>query len=141
MPHASISSGATKTPDKKRDWVGKDAKPVNRKTQRPYTISGLCLYLNTNHGYFSDFKKSLEGQTDKRSQDFSDTITRIEEVIRTMKYEGAAVGAFNASIIGKDLGLVEKVESKNTNHNHNYNSVEMSAEEIKDIAKKLDSEV
>lgn len=90
----------------KKDWVGKDADEVTRETQRPYTLTGLCLYLDCNSAYFRTFKHQLpEGE-----EDFNTIITRIEEVIYTNKYEGAAVGAFNANIIARDLGLVDKKE-------------------------------
>lgn len=36
--------------------------------------------------------------------------TYVEEIIRTQKFEGAAVGAFNANIIARDLGLSDKKE-------------------------------
>ncbi|MEJ8803144.1 DNA-packaging protein [Pontibacter sp. H249] len=87
----------------KKDWVGKDAFEVDRPTQRPYTLSGLCLYLDVNTKYFNDFKKAGR-------EDFSEVLTRIEETIYTQKFEGAAVGTFNASIIARDLGLADKKE-------------------------------
>lgn len=74
-------------------------------TQRPYTLSGLTLYLNCNQGYFSEFKKTCD-------KDFSDIITRIEEIIETQQFEGAIVGAFNANIVSRKLGLVDKQETK-----------------------------
>src|SRR6188474_3778600 len=43
----------------KKDWVGKDADKVDRELHRPYTISGLCLYLGCNSDYLSHFKKAL----------------------------------------------------------------------------------
>ena len=70
-------------------------------TARPYTISGLCLYLGCNVQYLSQFKAGLP----KEEEDFSLVITRIEQTIYTQKFEGAAVGAFNANIIARDLGL------------------------------------
>lgn len=70
-------------------------------TARPYTISGLCLYLDCNTQYLSQFKARLP----KDEEDFSLVITRIEQTIYTQKFEGAAVGAFNANIIARDLGL------------------------------------
>lgn len=80
-------------------------------TARPYTISGLCLYLDCNTQYFSQFKKNLtESDIDK---DFSLVITRIEDIIYTQKFEGAAVGAFNANIIARDLGLSDRQETNN----------------------------
>lgn len=81
-------------------------------TARPYTLSGLCIYLDVNTQYFTDFKEGLtpkEGaKWSKKNKDFSLVVTRIEEIIRTQKYEGAAVGAFNASIVARDLGMVDK---------------------------------
>lgn len=73
-------------------------------TARPYTITGLCLYLDCGKNYFEQFKaKHVD-------DDFSGVITRIEEIIYTQKFEGAAVGAFNANIIARDLGLIDKTE-------------------------------
>lgn len=75
-------------------------------TQRPYTLNALCLYLNANTHYFNDFKARLT----ENDNDFSEVIRKIEEVIYTQKFEGAAVGAFNANIIARDLGLKEKTD-------------------------------
>lgn len=72
-------------------------------TQRPYTLSGLCLYLGCNQAYFRQFKERC-------SEDFSTIITRVEETIETQQFEGATVGAFNPNIIARKLGLVEKKE-------------------------------
>ncbi len=70
-------------------------------TARPYTLSGLCIYLGVNTGYFKDFKNTKEFE----EKGFSTVYTRIEEIIYTQKFEGAATGAFNANIIARDLGL------------------------------------
>lgn len=94
----------------KKDWVGKDAKPVDRETDTPYTITGLCIFLDVNTQYFYDFKKRLEGKEDDESKDFSLVITRVEDIIKTQKFEGAVVGAFNANIIARDLGMTDKKE-------------------------------
>lgn len=78
-------------------------KMIKVPTVRPYTMSGLCVYLGVNQGYFYDFKKTC-------SEGFSDIITRIEGIIETQQFEGAAVGAFNANIIARKLGLTDKRE-------------------------------
>jgi hypothetical protein len=71
------------------------------KLGRPYTIQGLCHYLDCNVQYFGDFKKNLpEGE-----EDFSLVVTRIEETIYRQKFEGASIGVFNSNIIARDLGL------------------------------------
>jgi len=101
-------------------------------TSRPYTMTGLCLYLGCNVQYFNQFKKSL----DKNENDFSVVITRIEEIVYTQKFEGAAVGAFNANIISRDLGLIEKTDNKNTN----LNSKELTKDEMIEFNNILENE-
>jgi hypothetical protein len=89
-------------------WVKKETKErvsgkdvTTTPSARPYTIMGLCLYLGCNTQYLSEFK----GRLPRDEKDFSLVITRIEQVIYTNKFEGAAVGAYNANIIARDLGL------------------------------------
>lgn len=113
----------------KKDWVGKDAMEIERETETPYTLSGLCLYLNCNRGYFHDFKKTC-------SEDFSEVVTRIEDIIYTQKFEGAAVGAFNPNIIARDLGLVDKtdVTSKGQRVVHGIDYSKLSDAALEEIA-------
>ena len=87
----------------KMDWVGKDAIKVERESETPYTLSGLCLYLGTSREWWNKFKNA-------QHKDFLQVLTQVEETIYTQKFEGAAVGAFNASIIARDLGLTEKTD-------------------------------
>jgi len=87
----------------KKDWVGKDAKEVNRECETPYTLSGLCLYLDCSREWWNKFKN-------EKREDFLQVLTRIEEIIYTQKFEGASVGAFNPSIIARDLGLKEQTD-------------------------------
>lgn len=89
---------------------GDNTEVSNTPTARPYTLTGLCIYLGCNTHYISQFKTSLP----KGEEDFSSVITRIEETIYTQKFEGAAVGAFNANIIARDLGLRDGVDSNHT---------------------------
>jgi len=72
--------------------------------ERPYTVHGLCLYLDCNTQYFNDFAKNLK----ENEKDFSIVVTRIMETIYKQKFEGAAVGTFNSNIIARDLGLTDK---------------------------------
>ncbi len=83
------------------DYVGKDATAVEKPHVRPYTLQGLCMYLDCSTGYFREFKKDC-------SDDFVSIITRIEEVIYRQKFEGAACGFYNSNIIARDLGLTDK---------------------------------
>lgn len=72
---------------------------------RPYTIHGLCLYLDCSVGYFKNFKLNNPDKVD-----FLAVVYQIEQVIYKQKFEGAAIGAFNANIIARDLGLADKSE-------------------------------
>lgn len=111
---------------------------------RPFSIKGMCIFFGTNSGFWSQFKDGIAENktlTNEEKQDFSSTIKDIEEIIYTQKYEHAVIGTYNASIMGKDLEMVEKIDSttRATNTNVNY-SVELSKEEIRDIDKSLEEE-
>lgn len=77
---------------------------------RPFTIQGLCIYLDTNTAYLVEFEESLKGKTDDLSKDFSVILTRVRDIIYNQKFSGAASGFFNANIIARDLGLADKKE-------------------------------
>lgn len=83
---------------------------VNLPVMRPYTIQGLCMYLDCNVQYFNDFQESLKGKEDEESKGFSAIITHAREAIYNQKFSGAASGFFNANIIARDLGLTDKKE-------------------------------
>ena len=93
-----------------KDGIARDTKNL----QRPFTIYGLCIFLNVNTKYIYDFEDGLKGRTDKLSNEFSEIITRIREIIYSQKFDGAAVGLFNTNIIARDLGLVDKKEVNDT---------------------------
>jgi len=92
-------------------WIKKDfvrggesaGSIVNLPTARPYTLSGLCVFAGISMKTFQRYEKD---------KDFSPIITHIKEICYTQKFEGAAVGAFNANIIARDLGLTDKSETK-----------------------------
>lgn len=87
---------------------------VSVPTSRPYTIEGLCGYIDCNKVYFNHFENTLTNKKDIKSIDFSKVITRIREVIYRQKFEGASIGAFNPSIIARDLGLTDKTDTNVT---------------------------
>lgn len=92
------------------DYKGKDATKVELPRMRPYTMQGLCLYLDCNLSYFNQFDSELKGKKDKLSKDFSTVVTRIREIIYNQKFSGAAAGFLNPNIIARDLGLADKKE-------------------------------
>jgi len=82
-----------------QNWVGKDGDEVVRKLIRPYTLSGFCVFIDCEERTFRNYSLKEE------YKDFFPVVTRIEQIIKTRKFEGAAVGLFNANIIARDLGL------------------------------------
>jgi hypothetical protein len=70
-------------------------------TSRPFTIHGLCVFAGISVQTFDNYSKNKE---------FLEVTTRIREIIYNQKFEGAAVGAYNANIIARDLGLADKKE-------------------------------
>ena len=66
---------------------------------RAMTIGGLCIFLGISKQAWGEYRQR-EG--------FGDITTRVEDIIRTQKFEGAAAELFNANIIARDLGLADK---------------------------------
>ena len=81
-------------------------------TSSPFTLMGLCCYLGVNTHYLIDFENSLKerlkDKDDVEARGYYDVITHVREVIYVQKFEGAVVGAYNANIISRELGLAEK---------------------------------
>jgi len=88
------------------DFKGKDAEKKELPKMRAFTLMGLCIYLECTSSYFRSFKSTLKPE----DKDFLTVITRIEEVIYTQKFTGAAAGFLNANIISRDLGLADRSE-------------------------------
>jgi hypothetical protein len=87
-----------------QDWVGKDGDQVEKRHPRPFTLTGLCVYLDCGEETLRRYGK------DDSYKDFWGIYTRVEQIIRTQKFEGAATGFFNANIIARDLGLTDKTD-------------------------------
>jgi hypothetical protein len=120
--------------DKKKEEFVFNPNTIKLPTERPYTLSGLCIYLVASESYWRNFRRQ-EGL----SEDFLTVIDTIEQIIATQQFEGAAVGAFNANIIARKQGLTDKVENKNTNLN--INSVELTDKEVVQYRKALEDDI
>lgn len=94
-------------PYKQKDWVGKDGEEVEREKPLPYTIDDLCFFLGISDETFRNYG------TKEGYEDFFGVYTRAVRIIKSQKFRGASIGLFNASIIARDLGLVDKVEQRN----------------------------
>lgn len=75
---------------------------------RPYTLSGLCLYLGINRTTFSNYRREDSHKA------FWPVAERIADVIYTQKFEGAVAGLFNPVIIARDLGLADRTEQQHS---------------------------
>lgn len=62
--------------------------------------------------HFLGFKTLQSWYNYKERPDFLEVITHAEEIIKTWKIKGASVGAYNQSIVARDLGLADKKEVK-----------------------------
>lgn len=80
-------------------------------TSRPYSLMGMCVYLGASTNWWNEFRSAC---INKRDKDFLEVIARVEETIKTQQFEGACVGAFNANIIARTLGLADKQEVDHT---------------------------
>jgi hypothetical protein len=90
------------------DFKGsKDITEVVIPRVRPFTLSGLCIYLGASRHWWNEFKKNPN-----LTKDFLEVIHWIEETIWTQKFEAAAAGFLNTNIIARDLGLVDKKEQE-----------------------------
>lgn len=68
---------------------------------RAMTVEGLCLFLDISKQAWSEYKTR---------QGFGDVTSRIDDVIRSQKFAGAAADLLNANIIARDLGLADRNE-------------------------------
>ena len=75
---------------------------------RAMTIGGMCIYLDIDFTTWRDYQS--KGKDDGDEKDFSKVATRIESIIKTQKFEGAAAELLNPNIIARDLGLADKQE-------------------------------
>jgi len=97
--------------------VGSEIEMIEIPVKQPFTLHGLCIYLDCGTAYFRNFKN----EDRKGGEDFKSVIAQIEEVIYNQKFSGAASGFFNANIIARDLGLRDQ---QDVNVNDNRKNVE-----------------
>lgn len=109
---------------------------IDLSKMRPFTIQGLCHYIGCNVQYFNEFNT----QTTEDPKGFSSVITRIRETIYRQKFEGAASGFLNPTIISRDLGLADKKVIGGPNDKPLFDSMASAFEAIKDQANKSNAD-
>lgn len=73
--------------------------PISK--MRAMTIAGLCIFLDISQQAWGEYR-TREG--------FGEVTSRVDSIIRTQKFAGAAADLLNPNIIARDLGLVERNE-------------------------------
>ena len=74
---------------------------------RAMTEVAFCLFADISMDTFQNYKKSNPEQI----EDFFGVSKKIAATIYSQKFEGAAADLLNANIIGRELGLVDRVQN------------------------------
>lgn len=111
----------------KKNGLGEEIERVDVSKMRAYSWRGLALFLGCNSRYFNEFRDS---KTCKEVDGFSEIISRIEDVIFTQKFEGAAAGLLNPSIIARDLQLTDKTQVEHSGEVKQTTTVKWGDNEI-----------
>lgn len=111
------------------DYKGKDAEEVWIPKMRAFTWQGLHMFLGIETLRF--YKKEPQYAA------FLPIIKRIGDIMYRQKFEGAAAGFLNSSIIARDLKLVEHQVIKNKDPKRKEPDLsKFSKEELIDLIKK-----
>lgn len=109
------------------EWA--DANPVTKQIihqgqvtgyeehSRPYTLDGLCTTLGISISAWGRYRK------DETHKDFHEVCLYVDQIIREQKFSGAAVGVFNASLIGNEIGIKSHTQAEIT-ENKNVTVIE-----------------
>ena len=100
----------------KTEYVGQEGDKVQTPLQVPITFEGFECYV-ADLGIIQDLGDYSKNDDD-RYTDYAPIITRIRENCFVQNYKGAAVGLFNANLVAKKLGLVEKQDIKQSVTNY-----------------------
>lgn len=89
---------------------------VDVELKRPYTLSGLCMYLGVSQGYFRQRKADLmerfeAGRLTPNEAQVLCAMEWVNQIVFTDQIEGAASGQYNANIIARLNGLSDNINS------------------------------
>lgn len=105
---------------------------------RAMSFNALCTFLGIDPSLWSEWRKRPV---------FKEVCARVDDIIRTQKFEGAAAGLLNSTLISRDLGLVDRMEhtGKDGAPIDVKNTIELEAEnftrQILNIAKRSEQPV
>lgn len=118
------------------DFRGKDADRVEIRKMRAFTWTGLEVFLDC------DLRRYRAAVSDENnihhldlSQDFVRVLSRVNKIMYTQQYEGAAAGLLNSNLAARYLSLSDKSEIKQTNivQTDYVDYTELSDEALKEI--------
>lgn len=89
---------------------------------RPMTLDGFCVFAGITDQTYYNYRD--------KADDYLEVTRRIDGIMRTQKFAGAAAELLNPNIIARDLGLVDK---KETDNRHTFDLSNKSDEELKKI--------
>lgn len=87
--------------------------------QRPYTMGAFCIFIDVGPRYFWEFEATNQRvindetstpEAKELAKGFSTVIDAIVNATKEQKFSGASVGIFNAQLIARDLGLIDRKE-------------------------------
>lgn len=116
-----------KNPMYKVDYVGKDGSKVKTPLETPITFEGFECYLE-DMGIIGDLGHYSSNLNDAYTE-YLPIITRIRRNCFVHNFKGASVGLFNANIIAKKLGLVDKKEVENKGGIKIFNGLDLNVNE------------
>ena len=90
-----------KDPIKSGDMAGT---LINVPTATPMSIGSFCLFADIDESTFDNYLSAVG------YEDYFRITKGIKKVIESQQFEGATVGAFNANIIARKLGLSEQTD-------------------------------
>lgn len=111
---------------------------INVPTVRPYTEIGFCVFHDLGQRYLYELEETLSSKErpTKSERELSTILTRARAKCYNQKFEGATVGAFNANIIARDLGLVDKKDIDHKTDGESLNK-QLSMDEAQERIKEL----
>lgn len=92
------------------DFVGKDAVEVDKRKKNVPTWEGFANFCDVYSGHFHQLKQDYKKSEDPVEKDIYQALKRVDDMFFNDKFTAAAAGLANANLIGKALGIVERVD-------------------------------
>ena len=99
---------------------------------RAMTLKAFQLFADISHQTWSNYTKN---------KDFIEVTTRIENIVYSQKFEGAAADLLNPNIIARDLGLKDNQNVDHSNRDGSLKPIQLTPEAALAISNKLNSKI